>query len=83
MRPTTMSKHQESASRLSARIAHARAQLRQLEGAQPSEQWTAEDIEQARAIWQGQLEDLLDPLPAPPPRQLLSRRRNGGLWLEL
>jgi hypothetical protein len=82
MRPT-----QVKAARKST-IAEARRQLQRLESAQPSPQWTAEDIEQARALWQSRIDGpAAEPQPEREPlerkqRALLHRRRSGALWIE-
>lgn len=83
MRPT-----QVKAARKST-IAEARRQLQRLEGVQPSAEWTAEDIEQARALWQARIDGpaAAEPEPEREPlerkaRALLHRRRSGALWIE-
>lgn len=74
--------HRHQVARAAA-IARAQSELRKLQDAVPSDAWTAEDIEQARAIWTAQLQDLQDPLPIPAPaRTVLRRRGSGALWAE-
>jgi hypothetical protein len=74
--------HRHQVARAAA-IARAQSELRKLQAAVPSDDWTAEDIEQATAIWTAQMQDLRDPLPLPAPaRAVLRRRSSGALWAE-